>query len=78
MECGITVARKNNRFNKGQMVTGEVNIKNSEGNIKTYHLNNDGACTNPYRIKSFLIICYKLFGKHSPLSGEQIYKLYEF
>ncbi|MDA2654232.1 insecticidal delta-endotoxin Cry8Ea1 family protein [Bacillus cereus] len=38
---------KNNRFDKGQMVTGEVNIKNSEGNIKTYHFNNDGACTNP-------------------------------
>ncbi|HHK5542556.1 hypothetical protein COC60_06505 [Bacillus thuringiensis] len=38
---------KNNRFDKGQMVTGEVAIKNSAGNIKTYHFNNDGVCTNP-------------------------------
>ncbi|WP_423742868.1 hypothetical protein [Bacillus thuringiensis] len=72
---------KNNRFDKGQMVTGEVNIKNSEGNIKTYQFNNDGACTNTYQkmvLQYFMVvvpffIAYQLFYTNEYLNLEIIF-----
>ncbi|MCU4863931.1 hypothetical protein OB981_28325, partial [Bacillus cereus] len=38
---------KTDKLEKGQVVTGDLDIRNSYGTIKTYHFNSKGVCTNP-------------------------------